>query len=54
LISFIFNNLQLKKTGFFEFLTAPQRAGWRRKETGEYFLIGMKNPPPPDAKPPVC
>lgn len=23
-----------------------QRVGWKRKETGEYFRIGMKNPPP--------
>ncbi len=21
---------------------------WKRKETGEYFRLGMKNPPPPD------
>jgi hypothetical protein len=27
LISFNFNNLQLKKTGFFEFLTAPEAGG---------------------------
>jgi NAD-dependent dihydropyrimidine dehydrogenase PreA subunit len=30
-----------------------QRVGWKRKETGEYFRIGMKNPPPPYKKPPV-
>ncbi|MCX8033639.1 MAG: ferredoxin family protein [Thermoleophilia bacterium] len=30
-----------------------QRIGWKRKETGEYFRIGMKNPPPPNLKPPV-
>ena len=30
-----------------------QRVGWKRKETGEYFRIGMKNPPPPNTKPPV-
>jgi len=30
-----------------------QRIGWKRKETGEYFRIGMKNPPPPNKKPPV-
>jgi formate dehydrogenase major subunit len=30
-----------------------QRVGWKRKETGEYFRIGMKNPPPPNEKPPV-
>ena len=31
-----------------------QRATWKRKETGELFRIGMKNPPPPNTKPPVC
>jgi|PlaIllAssembly_1097288.scaffolds.fasta_scaffold265997_1 NAD-dependent dihydropyrimidine dehydrogenase PreA subunit len=31
-----------------------QRVGWKRKETGEYFRIGMKNPPPPNKRPPVC
>ncbi len=30
-----------------------QRVGWKRKETGEYFRVGMKNPPPPNTKPPV-
>jgi NAD-dependent dihydropyrimidine dehydrogenase PreA subunit len=30
-----------------------QRIGWRRKETGEYFRIGMKDPPPPCTRPPV-
>jgi hypothetical protein len=25
---------------------------WRRKETGEYFRLGMKNPPPPNTRPP--
>ena len=25
---------------------------WKRKETGEYFRLGMKNPPPPDTRPP--
>ncbi len=30
------------------------RVGWKRKETGEYFRIGMKDPPPPNTKPPVC
>ncbi|HSW57038.1 MAG TPA: hypothetical protein VLH15_01425, partial [Dehalococcoidales bacterium] len=24
---------------------------WRRKESGEYFRLGMKNPPPPNTKP---
>jgi len=30
-----------------------QRVGWKRKATGEYFRIGMKNPPPPNTRPPV-
>ena len=30
-----------------------QRMGWKRKETGEYFRVGMKNPPPPNTRPPV-
>ena len=30
-----------------------QKVGWKRKETGELFRIGMKNPPPPNTKPPV-
>jgi NAD-dependent dihydropyrimidine dehydrogenase PreA subunit len=30
-----------------------QRVGWKRKETGEYFRIGMQNPPPPNTKPPI-
>ena len=30
-----------------------QRVGWKRKETGEYFRLGMKNPPPPNTKPPI-
>ena len=30
-----------------------QRVGWKRKETGEYFRIGMKNPPPPNTRPAV-
>lgn len=25
---------------------------WQRKETGEYFRLGMKNPPPPNLRPP--
>ena len=29
------------------------RIGWKRKETGEYFRIGMKEPPPPNTRPPV-
>ncbi len=27
--------------------------GWKRKETGEYYRIGMKNPPPPVFRKPV-
>ena len=30
-----------------------QRMGWRRKETGEYFRLGMKNPPAPNTRPSV-
>ena len=30
-----------------------QRVIWKRKETGEYFRIGMKNPLPPNTKPPL-
>lgn len=30
-----------------------QRAGWRRKATGEFFRIGMLNPPPPNTRPPI-
>ena len=30
-----------------------QRIGWKRKETGEYFRIGMDDPPPPNTRPPV-
>jgi ferredoxin len=29
-----------------------QRVGWKRKATGEFFRIGMKNPPPPNTRPP--
>lgn len=25
---------------------------WKRKETGAYFRLGMKNPPPPNRRPP--
>lgn len=30
-----------------------QRVGWKRKDTGEYFRIGMKNPPSPNTMPPI-
>ncbi|MFC1825212.1 ferredoxin family protein [Thermodesulfobacteriota bacterium] len=26
---------------------------WKRKETGEYFRLGMLHPPPPNTKPPI-
>jgi NAD-dependent dihydropyrimidine dehydrogenase PreA subunit len=29
------------------------RVGWKRKETGELFRMGMKDPPPPYTVPPV-
>ncbi|MEM3551147.1 MAG: hypothetical protein QXV01_08680 [Candidatus Bathyarchaeia archaeon] len=29
------------------------RPRWKRKETGEHYRVGMKNPPPPYTKPPV-
>ncbi|MDH5365206.1 MAG: 4Fe-4S dicluster domain-containing protein [Dehalococcoidia bacterium] len=25
---------------------------WKHKDTGEYFRLGMKNPPPPNTRPP--
>jgi hypothetical protein len=30
-----------------------QRVGWKRKATGEFFRIGMKDPPPPVTRPPL-
>jgi Na+-translocating ferredoxin:NAD+ oxidoreductase RNF subunit RnfB len=30
-----------------------QRVGWKRKGSEEFFRIGMKNPPPPNTRPPV-
>ena len=27
------------------------RVPWKRKDTGEYYWIGMENPPPPNTKP---
>ena len=30
-----------------------QKVGWKRKETGEYFRVGMKDPPPANPRPPV-
>ena len=30
-----------------------QKVGWKRKATGELFRVGMKNPPPPNNRPPV-
>jgi hypothetical protein len=29
------------------------RNNWKRKETGQTFRLGMKNPPPPNTRPPV-
>jgi len=26
---------------------------WKRKETGEHFRLGMRDPPPPNQKPPA-
>ncbi|HXY74914.1 MAG TPA: ferredoxin family protein [Dehalococcoidales bacterium] len=26
--------------------------GWKRKNTGETYRLGMRNPPPPDTRPP--
>ena len=34
-------------------LPLNQRVGWKRKETGELFRVGMKDPPPPYTRPPV-
>ncbi len=30
-----------------------QRIGWKRKDSGELYRVGMKNPPPPNLKPAV-
>ncbi len=30
-----------------------QRAIWKRKDTGEFYRIGMRNPPAPNNRPPV-
>ncbi len=30
-----------------------QRVVWKRKATGEIFRIGIKNPPPPNERPPI-
>ena len=30
-----------------------QRVSWKRKKTGEYLRVGMKNPPPPNTRPPI-
>ena len=30
-----------------------QEAGWKRKETGETYRMGMADPPPPNTTPPV-
>lgn len=28
-----------------------QKVAWKRKDTGEFYRVGMKNPPPPNTKP---
>lgn len=28
-----------------------QKVGWIRKDTGDFYRVGMKNPPPPNTKP---
>jgi NAD-dependent dihydropyrimidine dehydrogenase PreA subunit len=30
-----------------------QRVGWKRRDTGEHYRTGMKNPPPPNTRPPA-
>jgi len=30
-----------------------QKIGWVRKDTGKFYRVGMKNPPPPIKKPPI-
>jgi hypothetical protein len=30
-----------------------EKVGWKDKESGERFRLGMKNPPPPYTEPPV-
>jgi hypothetical protein len=30
-----------------------QRACWKRKDTGEFFRVGMHDPPSPNERPPV-
>lgn len=30
-----------------------QRVGWKRKASGELFRVGMKDPPPPNTRPPA-
>jgi len=29
------------------------RIRWKRKATGEHFRVGMRNPPPPNTRPPA-
>jgi ferredoxin len=31
--------------------TLSQRVNWKRKDTGEFYRIGMHTPPPPNTKP---
>ncbi|MCL4368301.1 MAG: ferredoxin family protein [Actinobacteria bacterium] len=30
-----------------------QRVRWKRKDDGGHYRVGMRNPPPPNTKPPV-
>ena len=30
-----------------------QKVRWKNKGTGEQFRVGMKNPPPPNTRPPA-
>jgi hypothetical protein len=30
-----------------------QRVRWKRKESGEHFRVGMKNPPTPNTREPA-
>jgi NAD-dependent dihydropyrimidine dehydrogenase PreA subunit len=43
------------QTGAIKMLHPTQQrisVNWKRKNTGELFRLGMKNPPPPNTKPP--
>jgi NAD-dependent dihydropyrimidine dehydrogenase PreA subunit len=34
-------------------ISTHQKVGWKRKDSGEFFRLGMKNPPPPNDRPPI-